>query len=488
MLQGLTSKFKDILAKIGKTNRIDEAGLDVLLREVRMVLLEADIPLELTKVILQNLKNDLLGREIYKSITAKDVVTKALYDSFLNILNQNETQSKLHSGGYIMLVGLQGSGKTTTSGKIGYYLKNKENKKILLVGLDLQRKAAYEQLQSLAKANSIDFFEYSDTNLITILNNLKSFVKQNSYDAVLIDTAGRLAIDEALMKEMQFIYNELKPKETLFVMDSLIGQTSFSVASEFAKYVNLSGVVISKADADYKGGSVLSAKFVTQQPIKFMGVGEKITNLEAFDAGRVIDRILDKGDITALVEKFEEIEEDEARDLEESLSKGVFTLVDFKKQLKMMNKLGGFGSLMGFIPGLSGLKDKLKEVGGVEKTFKKHMAIIDSMTKIERTKPQLLNFSRKKRIASGSGTTLQDINVLLKQFEQTATMLKSFKNNKGALAGMQKQLGGMLGGGVNPTSIANPQDMQKNMQDMLKNISKPNKSLGSFDINKLFKK
>ncbi|MCL2567778.1 MAG: signal recognition particle protein [Alphaproteobacteria bacterium] len=447
MFNSLSSRFKDVFNFIGKKASIEEKDLDSVLREIRLVLLEADVSLEVIRDLIPKIKEDLLGKEIYRSISPKQVILKSVYDHLYKLLDSNEEELKLYTNPttFCMMVGLQGTGKTTTSAKIAYHLKNKLNKKVLLVCLDLNRPAAYEQLQTLARDNNLDFFEYSEKNLKKIIADVQSFAAKNFYDVVMLDTAGRLSIDDALMGEMQLVYNLTKAKEVLLVMDSMAGQISFDVAKRFSEKVPLSGLVISKADADARGGAILSAKFITKVPIKFMGVGEKISNIEAFIPKRIVDRILDQGDIISLIENFEEISAEEDAKMEEKLLKGQFSLNDLKKQLLTMKKMGGATGLMAMIPGLSGLSDKIKN-GIDENSFKKHVAIIDSMTPFERKKPDILNFSRKKRIAQGSGTTLQDINVLLKQYENMAKMFKKFR-------GIKNPMEIFKGLGINPNSF-----------------------------------
>ncbi len=447
MFNSLTSRFKDVFSFIGKKASIEEKDLDVVLREIRLVLLEADVSLEIIRDLIPKIKEDLLGKEIYRSISPKQVILKSVYDHLYTLLDSPVEDLKLFTNPttFCMMVGLQGTGKTTTSAKIAYNLKNKQNKKVLMVSLDLNRPAAYDQLETLAKNNALDFFEYKEKNLKKIINDVKTYATKNFYDVVILDTAGRLSVDEELMDEMKFVYEQTKSKEVLLVIDSMVGQISFDVAKRFGEKIPLSGIVVSKADADSRGGAILSAKFITKVPIKFMGVGEKIQDLEAFIPKRIIDRVLDQGDIISLIENFEEVSSEEDAKMEEKLLKGQFSLDDLKKQFISMKKMGGATGLMSMIPGMSGLTDKLK--GGIDdNVIKKHIAIIDSMTPRERKKPDILNFARKKRIASGSGTTLQDINVLLKQHEGMSKMFKKFRGMKNPMEIFKSM-------GINPSSF-----------------------------------
>ncbi len=459
MFNNLKNRFQEIFTSIGKNPSINEEDLTKVLREIRLVLLEADVALQVAKSLIEQIKEDLLGREIYRSISPKIVITKAVYDALFNLLNEDEISTKLHTKAlsYYMMVGLQGSGKTTTCAKIANFLKIKENKKVLMCCLDLHRPAAYNQLQSLATSNGLDFFTYDyesyKSDLFKILQEVDIYAKQNNYDVVILDTAGRLSIDEALMSELGEIYKKINPKEVLLVIDSASGQIALDVAKSFNEKVALSGIIASKVDADSRGGAIISCKYITNIPIKFMGMGEKINNLEIFNAKKIVDRVLSQGDILTLVEKFDEIEEVEAQKLKENLEKGIFSLDDLKKQILQMKKLGGITSLISMIPGVA---DKLGDTTLAEKNIKKQVAIIDSMTKRERMYPKILNFSRKKRIAKGSGTELSDINKLLKQYEQMAKMIKQFKNGGGGMMNMMKQLKNMGAGG--------------NLEDMFKKL------------------
>jgi signal recognition particle subunit SRP54 len=373
------------------------------------------------------------------------IITKALYDAIFNML-EDKSDTTLHTKplSYHMLVGLQGVGKTTTSAKLAYYMVNKLNKKVLLCSLDFNRPSAYLQLQTLAKENNLDFFEYEKKDLKEILSNIDSYAKRNNFDVVLLDSAGRLSINAQLMEEMQDIYNITKAKEVLFVIDSGVGQSALSVAKAFANAVPITGIIASKVDSDSRGGAILSCKYITNSPIKFMGFGEKIDKLEVFNSKKITDRLLNQGDILTLVEKFGEIEQEDADKLQENLEKGIFTLEDFKKQFVQMNKLGGMSSLMSMIPGLGNMEEKIKNSGFNEGVIKKYIAIIDSMNKKERKYPKILDFSRKKRIAQGSGTTLADINVLLKQYTQMANMMKQFRGkNMLSMMGSLKGLSSM---------------------------------------------
>ncbi|MGV3278619.1 signal recognition particle protein [Rickettsiales bacterium LUAb2] len=436
MFDLLSSKISDVFASLKKKAVITEADLDKTLREIRLVLLEADVALPVTKEFLNNVKIKAEGEKIYKSISPQQMIVKIIHDELINILEAGNDNSKLNTNGYpavFMAVGLQGAGKTTTVAKTAYYLQHKLNKKVLLVSVDLQRAAAYEQLHNLAKQYNLDFFEHKlNDSVVNLAKQAKSYAKDNNYDVLIVDTAGRLSIDHQLMQELQLLKKEINPLEILLVIDSMIGQASIKVAEDFNEFLGLTGSIFTKIDGDARGGSALSIKYITKVPIKFMGIGEGVKDFEIFNANRIADRILQMGDVVTLVEKMEGLENDEEiKGLAKRLQSGIFTMDDLKKQMQQVQKLGGIGSMLGFIPGLSQIKNKIKESGINENIIKKQIALIDSMTKQERKNPNIINSSRKKRIANGAGAQVEAVNKLLKQFEQTAKMLKQF--NRGGI-------------------------------------------------------
>lgn len=441
MFNFLSSKLDSVFSFLGKKGVVTEEDLTKVLREIRITFLEADVALPVAKQFFEDVKTEAEGQKIYKSVSPKQMIVKIIHDKLKSLLDQTEEETNLYSRGSLqtyLIVGLQGVGKTTTSAKIAHLVKNKLNKKVLLVSLDLQRAAAYNQLQALAKKNNIDFFDfnkedYKGNNITSdIAKEAKEYAKKNNIDTVILDTAGRLNIDNELMDDLKKLYKNIMPNEVLLVADSMIGQTSVNMAKDFNTIMPLTGIVLTKADGDARGGATLSIKYVTGLPIKFMGVGEGISNLETFNAQRVADRILQMGDVVTLVEKVAELENnEEVKGLSKRLSKGIFTMDDMKKQFEQLLKLGGIGSMMGFIPGLSKLKDKISESGIDDSVVKKQIAIINSMTKQERKNPNIINGSRRKRIAIGSGVTVDKVNKVLKQYEKTAIMLKKF--NKGGL-------------------------------------------------------
>lgn len=441
MFNFLSSKIESVFTLLGKKGVITEEDLDKALREIRITFLEADVALPVAKQFFEEVKKEAEGQKVYKSVSPKQMIIKIIHDKLTSLLSQSEKETELSLKGSLatyLMVGLQGVGKTTTAAKVAYYLNNKLNQKTLLVSLDLQRAAAYNQLQALAQNNSLGFYSFNKEDfsgngaVIEIAKKAKEHAKANNYSVVIFDTAGRLNIDNELMHELKELSANITPNEILLVADSLIGQASVNMAKDFNSSLPLTGVILTKVDGDARGGAALSIKYVTGIPIKFMGVGESITSLEAFNAKRIADRILQMGDVVTLVEKALELDQDEeVKGLSKRLSKGIFTMDDLKKQFEQMLKLGGIGSMMGFIPGLGKLRNKITESGIDDTIIKKQIAIVNSMTKLERKNPKIINGSRRKRIANGAGVTVEKVNKLLKQYEQTAKILKQF--NKGGL-------------------------------------------------------
>ncbi len=449
MFGNFTDRILSTFDSLTGKGLLTEDDVSKALREIRVAMLEADVPLSIAKDFVENIKKKAVGEKVLRSIKPGDMVVKIVRDSLANLLGKNLAPeifelSFTGSPSVFLLLGLQGSGKTTTAGKLSLFLKNNK-KKVLLSSLDIYRPAAIEQLNQIAKSVEIDFMDNDPNNpLETLINNSFSKAKQMSYDVIIFDTAGRTTLDENLMNEIKNIQKSTNPCETLLIADSMIGQESVNVAKAFQSYVNLTGVILTRVDGDSKGGAALSMTMSTGQPIKFLGVGEKITNLEKFSADRVADRILDMGDIVGIVEKAEkEFDEQEAEKMAKKLSKGNFDLDDFQKQLNQMKKLGGIKGILSMMPGIRKAKETLNKTNLEDKTFIKMAAIISSMTKKEKKNPSILNGSRKKRIAAGSGVEIQDINKLLKQFKNMQLMMKKF--SKHGIDGMEKMLGNNMG-------------------------------------------
>ncbi len=429
MFQSLTQNFTKIFDKIKGVGALTESQIDESMRDIRIALLEADVALPVIREFISNVKEKAKGQEVAKSVSPAQMVIKIINDEIIKLLapSQNEAQINLDSSppANILIVGLQGSGKTTASAKLALKLKE-QNKKVLLVSLDTYRPAAQEQLQILANSIEVDSLEIQNgQNPLEITNRALKESKLSDYDVVIYDSAGRLHIDEEMICEVSEIKKIINPTETLLIIDSMIGQDAVTVASNFHEKLNISGIILSRIDGDSRGGAALSVRHVTGKPIKFLSNGEKPTDFEVFDAKRVTSRILDMGDVVSLVEKATSvIDHKEAEKTAAKLKKGKFDLDDYISQIKTIKKLGGFSSMMSMIPGISKFANKIGEPQAGDKILNVQMAIVCSMTKKEKSSPSLLNASRKQRIAKGSGTSVQQINTLLKQFKQISTMMK----------------------------------------------------------------
>ncbi|MGB9694544.1 MAG: signal recognition particle protein [Caldisericaceae bacterium] len=418
--------MEKVFKKLYSKGRLSDEDIHLALRELRVALLEADVNIKIVRELIENIENKARESKVIDSITPQEQMLSIIYSELSNMLGTVEPL-KLNKGAlnYIVLCGLQGNGKTTTAGKLSYYLKNK-GYKTLLVPFDFKRPAAREQLINIAKKNNIDYFDTNNSELNNAINDLASFLKQNSYEVAIIDTAGRTDIDAEVMEELRLIVSKLEPAETILVMDSTIGQTSLVVAEGFMKYVNLTGGIFTKFDSSAKGGSVLSFRYVAKAPIKFIGNGEHIQDLEIFDPNRIISRLLGKGDIQTLIEKAENAMS--AKESEEILKKvqtGNFNFNDFKSQLQGIVKMGGLNQIMSMLPQTQGIK--MPKDFSDEKFVKRMFAIIDSMTKEERENPDIINGSRKERIAKGSGVSKFEVNQLIKNFSNFKNMSKQFK-------------------------------------------------------------
>ena len=429
MFQTLTQNLTKIFDKIKGRGALTEEQIDSAMRDIRIALLEADVALPVVREFIANVKERAKGQEVIKSISPAQMVIKIINDEMINLLSPTENEAKLNLNNTppvnILIVGLQGSGKTTASAKLALKLK-KQNKNVLLVSLDTYRPAAQDQLAILAKDIGVDSLEIlKEQTPLEITNRALKESKLSGYDVVIYDSAGRLHIDDTMIAEIASIKKIIEPTETLLVIDSMIGQDSIAVASAFEEKLSISGVILSRIDGDSRGGAALSVRHVTGKPIKFLSTGEKPSDFEEFDAKRIASRILDMGDILSFVEKAANvIDQKEAEKAAARFKKGKFDLDDYIAQIKMIKKLGGMSSMLSMIPGISKLTNKIGDVSVGDKTLVSQEAIVLSMTKKERMNPSLLNASRRKRIASGSGTTVPQVNVLLKQFMQISTMMK----------------------------------------------------------------
>jgi signal recognition particle subunit SRP54 len=429
MFQTLTQNLTKIFDKIKGRGALTEEQIDSAMRDIRIALLEADVALPVVREFIANVKERAKGQEVIKSVSPAQMVIKIINDEMVNLLSPTENEAKLNLNSTppvnILIVGLQGSGKTTASAKLALKLK-KQNKHVLLVSLDTYRPAAQNQLAILAKDIGVDSLEIiKEQQPLEITNRALKESKLSGYDVVIYDSAGRLHIDDTMITEVASIKRIIEPTETLLVIDSMIGQDSIAVASAFEEKLSISGVILSRIDGDSRGGAALSVRHVTGKPIKFLSTGEKPSDFEEFDAKRIASRILDMGDILSFVEKAASvIDQNEAEKAAARFKKGKFDLEDYIAQIKMIKKLGGMSSMLSMIPGISKLTNKIGDVNAGDKTLVSQEAIVLSMTRKERMNPSLLNASRRKRIASGSGTTVPQVNVLLKQFMQISTMMK----------------------------------------------------------------
>tara|TARA_Y100001934_G_scaffold187634_1_gene221349 strand:+ start:452 stop:1828 length:1377 start_codon:yes stop_codon:yes gene_type:complete len=444
----LSERFESIFKGLKQTGSIDEKSFDEAMRDIRRALLEADVALPVAKEFINHIRQESIGKEVLRSITPAQMITKIVSDELIKTLggSMSDLQIDENKSNYYLFAGLQGSGKTTTVAKIANYLKNKKNKSVLTVSLDINRPAAFDQLKKLSDDIGISILPKVENQMpIDISKRAIEFAKLNNIDCILLDTAGRTNIDDALMNELSQLEKEISPIETLLVLDSLTGQEAVNVVKDFSNKIKLSGSIITRVDGDARGGAALSMKYITDCPIKFMGVGEHIDDLEIFHPERIANRILGMGDIVSLVEKASEnIDEQDAERMATKLQKGEFDLDDLLSQIRQMKKMGGLSSIMKFIPGLKNLENKISQNDSAENSIMKQEAIILSMTKYERSKPKIINGSRKKRIATGSGTKVSDINRVLKQHKKMTDMMKKFsKNGMGSMS--PDQLSGQFG-------------------------------------------
>lgn len=442
MFQNLSNRFSELFKNLTSKGLLTEADVDAAMREVRVALLEADVALPVVKQFVQAVREKAVGQEVIRSVSPGQMVIKIVHDQLVEMLSGGDAELNLSANPpvVIMMVGLQGSGKTTSTGKIALRLKDKHRKKVMLASLDVQRPAAQEQLEVLARQTDVLALPIiKGESPVTITKRAMNEARLNGVDVLILDTAGRLHVDEELMQELADVHAIANPHEVLLVADSLTGQDAVNVATSFQARIPLSGIVLTRVDGDARGGAALSMRSVTGCPIKFMGVGEKITELEPFHAERIAGRILDKGDVVSLVERAAEtIDKDEAEAMAKKLQAGEFTLDDLAKQLRQMKKMGGISSMLGMMPGMGALKQKMGEVNVDDRMLLRQEAIISSMTLKERNKPDILNASRRKRIAAGAGVQVQDVNRLLKQHRQMSDMVKQMK--KLGAKGMMKQL------------------------------------------------
>ena len=454
MFENLSQKLGGVFDSLTGRGVLKEEDVKRAMREIRIALLEADVALPVAKDFIEKVKDAAVGEEVLKSVQPGQQVVKIVHEVLVETLSAGEGEEALNLSAKppvpILMVGLQGGGKTTTTAKLGKFLSEKERKKVLMASLDIYRPAAQEQLKILGDQIGVDTLEIIEGQMPDEIT--KRAMKEGElggYDIVLLDTAGRLSIDQELMTEVKTVRDIANPAETLLVVDAMTGQDAVTTARNFNEEIGVSGIVLTRIDGDSRGGAALSMRAVTGKPIKFMGVGETTDALEPFYPNRIADRILDMGDVVSLVEKAADtIERDEAERMAKKMAKGKFDLDDFASQLKQMRKMGGMGGLMKMLPGMGKIKKMMGDTELDESILVRQEAILASMTKDERANPQIMNASRRKRIAAGSGTEVQDVNRLLKQFQQMQSMMKKMKKMGGG--SMMKGIGKMFGGGAMP--------------------------------------
>jgi signal recognition particle subunit SRP54 len=431
MFESLSGRLGDVFDRLKRRGALREADVETALRDIRVALLEADVALPVVKDFIGAIRERAVGQEVLKSVTPGQMVVKIVHDHLVDLLGGEASELNLSGPPprVVLMVGLQGSGKTTTSAKLAHRLRTKERRRALLASLDVQRPAAQEQLAVLAdQAGVVSLPIVPGQTPVTIAERALETATRSGDDVVILDTAGRLHIDEALMAELETICDRVRPHETLLVADALTGQDAVNLARTFHERVGLSGIVLTRIDGDGRGGAALSMRAVTGQPIKLVGVGEKIDALEAFHPDRMASRILGMGDVVSLVERVAEtVDREEAEQLAAKMQKGSFNLDDLATQLQQMRKMGGMSGILGMLPGVGKIRQQLAEHQIDDRMIARQLAIIGSMTPKERRNPQILHASRKRRIAAGSGTAVPEVNKLLKQYQQMQIMMKRVK-------------------------------------------------------------
>ena len=434
MFENLTNKLESIFSKLKNAPSLTEEQVDSGLKEIRLALLEADVTLPVVKEFISNVKPKAIGQEIIKSTSPGQMIVKIVYDELVELLGSKneEINIKAIPPVSILLVGLQGSGKTTSAAKLAYLIEQNYKKKVMLVSLDVYRPAAQEQLKLLAEKNEIQCLPIIENQLpVDISKRALNAANLNGSDIIIFDTAGRTQIDLPMMSEIKQIKNLTNPTETILVADSLTGQIAANVAKEFNTAVNISSIILTRVDGDARGGAALSMKHVTGKPIKYIGVGEKLSDFELFHPDRLANRILGMGDVVSLVEKAaQDLSEEKIKETEEELKKGIFTMDSYLSQLRQMKKMGGLEGVMSMLPGINKMKDKMDQANIDERMLIENEAIILSMTKKEKENPKVISGSRRKRISKGAGVDVSKINKLLKQFKMMSDMMKKASQGK----------------------------------------------------------
>ncbi len=470
MFDSLTGRLGGIFDSLKKRGTLREEDVNAALRDIRVALLEADVALPVAKSFIEKVRAEATGEKVLRAVAPGQQVVKIVHDALIETLSHPETALNLNcpAPAVILMAGLQGSGKTTSAGKLAKFLKEKQRKKVLLASLDIYRPAAQEQLDILAKKVEVGALPIvAGEKPEHITRRAMDTARREGYDVIILDSAGRLSIDDELMNELVQVRDLAQPVETLLVADAMTGQDAVNTAQNFQDKISITGIVLTRVDGDARGGAALSMRAITGKPIKFLGTGEQTDALQAFDAERIAGRILDMGDVVGLVEKaVENLDAEEARNTAEKMQKGKFDLEDFLSQLKQMQKMGGLSGLMNLMPGMGKMKGLMQNANLDDSIIKKQEAIILSMTKGERAKPDVLNASRRKRIAAGSGTQVQDVNRLIKQFQDMQTMMKRMQKMGG-----KNFMKNMFGGG----SMGEMEDLAKNLEGQLGgNVLGPN--------------
>ncbi|MCA8928653.1 MAG: signal recognition particle protein [Alphaproteobacteria bacterium] len=452
MFESLTGRLGDVFDRLRKRGALSEADVKAAMREIRIALLEADVALPVVKSFIDKATNAAIGQEVLRSVSPGQQVIKIVHDQLVDMLGREPAELNVRGNPpqVVMMVGLQGSGKTTSTGKLGLRLKTRDKRKVLMVSVDVHRPAAIQQLQQLGQQTGLDVVPPIFGEMPTaIAKRALDSARKGGYDVLMVDTAGRLTIDEAMMQEAAQVREVVQPSEVLLVADAMTGQDAVQIAETFHKRLGVTGIMLTRVDGDARGGAALSMRAVTGQPIKFLGVGEKMDALDVFHPDRIAGRILGMGDVVSLVEKAAEtIEQAEAEKLAKKVQKGRFDLEDLLSQLRQMKRMGGLGGLMSLLPQMGKMKQAMADAKIDEKLLAHQEAIILSMTPQERRRPEIIKASRKRRIAAGCGLDVQQVNKLLKQYDQMQQMMKKMK--KGGGKGLAGLLGGMGGGGMPP--------------------------------------
>ncbi|MGF7160699.1 signal recognition particle subunit SRP54 [Rhodoligotrophos appendicifer] len=449
MFDTLQERLSGIFDKLTRRGALSEEDVNTAMREVRRALIEADVALEVVRGFVEKVRERAVGQQVIRSVSPGQMVIKIVHDTLVETLGAEDSEIDFNAVPPvpIMMVGLQGSGKTTTTGKLAKRLKERDKKRVLMASLDNRRPAAQEQLKILGEQVGVDTLPIvAGQDPVTITRRAMDAARLGGYDVVILDTAGRLHVDDDLMRESEQVRDLAKPHETLLVVDALTGQDAVNVARAFNERIGVTGVVLTRVDGDGRGGAALSMRAVTGKPIKFIGTGEKLDGLEGFHPSRIAGRILGMGDVVSLVERAAEtIDAEKAQAIADRMKKGEFDLDDLAEQLRQMQRIGGMSGVLGMLPGMGKMKKQMEGANLDDSVLKRQLAIISSMTRKERRQPKMLNGSRRKRIASGSGTDVQDVNKLIKMHRQMADMMKSLGKNKGMLS---RLFGGGGGGGM----------------------------------------